>query len=57
MNTKYLRMFFAVTAAVLVTGASVHASETDERIEASAQTSYVFKTYLKNDAIAVHFVI
>ena len=51
MNINYLKMFFAVTAAVLVTGASVHASPTDERIESSAQKSYVFKTYLKNDAI------
>jgi len=29
------------------------ASETDKRIESSAKQSYVFKTYLKNDAVKV----
>lgn len=29
------------------------ASETDSRIESSAQASYVYKTFLKNDAIAI----
>ena len=36
---------------MLITTASVRASETDDRIEAAAKKSYVFKTYLKNDAI------
>jgi hyperosmotically inducible protein len=51
MSTNYLKVVFAVTAAVLLTSATVRASETDERIESSAQKSYVFKTYLKDDAI------
>ena len=51
MNVKYSKVFVAVTAAVLLTSASVCASEMDERIEASAKKSYVFKTYLKDDAI------
>jgi len=51
MNVNYTKVFVAVTAAVLLTGTSVRASETDERIESSAKESYVFKTYLKDDAI------
>jgi osmotically-inducible protein OsmY len=34
--------------------ASLFATESDDRIETSAQKSYVFKTYLKKDAITVH---
>src|ERR1019366_4283325 len=41
----------AATSALLVTSASLRASDTDSRIESSAAKSYVFKTYLKNDAI------
>jgi hyperosmotically inducible protein len=41
----------AVTGALLVTTSSVFASDTDDRIEASAKKSYVFKTYLKDDSI------
>ncbi len=38
-------------SALLVTNAPLRASETDDRIEAAAKKSYVFKTYLKDDAI------
>jgi hyperosmotically inducible periplasmic protein len=41
----------AATSALLVTSASLRASDTDSRIESSATKSYVFKTYLKNDSI------
>jgi osmotically-inducible protein OsmY len=41
----------AATSALLVTSASLRASDTDSRIESSAAKSYVFKTYLKNDSI------
>lgn len=51
MNGNCLKVFVAVTAAVLFTSVSVRASETDERIEASAKKSYVYKTYLKDDSI------
>ena len=54
MNVNYSKVFVAVTAAVLLTStasASARASEMDERIESSAQKSYVFKTYLKDDVI------
>lgn len=40
----------AVAAAVLVTGVTLRASEDDDRIEASFKQTYVYKTYLKDDA-------
>jgi hyperosmotically inducible periplasmic protein len=39
------------TSILLVSTVPLRATETDERIEASAKKSYVFKTYLKNDSI------
>jgi osmotically-inducible protein OsmY len=53
MGKNYLKVFVAVMAAVLFTSVAAHASETDGRIESSAKKSYVFKTYLKDDAIKV----
>jgi osmotically-inducible protein OsmY len=41
----------AVTGALFVTSAPLRAAEMDDRIESSAKKSYVFKTYLKDDAI------
>ena len=51
-----MKMIFPSTLAVvagtvLMTSASAHASDTDSRIESSAASSYVFKTYLKDDSI------
>lgn len=43
----------AIAVALLLTSAPVRASDTDARIESSAAESYVFKTYLKDDAISV----
>ena len=43
----------AIAVALLLTGSPSRASETDNRIESSAANSYVFKTYLKGDAISV----
>ena len=37
--------------AMLITSAPLRASETDDRIEASAKKSYGCKTYLKDDSI------
>ncbi len=54
MSINYVKVFFAVTAVLLLTNVSAHASETDERIESSAKESYVFKTYLKDDAVKVY---
>lgn len=53
MDRKYLKIIIAVTAVVLLSNISASASEIDGRIETSAKQSYVFKTYLKDDAIKV----
>ena len=50
MNRK---VFVMAAVAVLLTSVSAYASETDARIESSARQSYVFKKYLKDDAIEV----
>ena len=39
------------TSALLITSAPLRGSDTDDRIEAAAKKSYVFKTYLKDDSI------
>jgi len=49
-STYPLALLFAA-GTVFVTCASMRASETDDRIEASAKNSYVFKTYLREDSI------
>lgn len=52
-NVRYPLMLLTAAVAVLVTSAPVRASESDDRIEASAKQSYVFKTFLKDDAINI----
>jgi hyperosmotically inducible protein len=44
-------LILAAASALLLAGSSLRASVTDDRIESSAQKSYVFKTYLKDDSI------
>ena len=44
---------FIIAAALVGTGMWAFASDTDGRIESSARQSYVFKTYLKDDAINI----
>lgn len=51
MNTFYPLALLVATGTLLVTHSSLRASETDDRIESSASQSYVFQTYLKDDAI------
>jgi osmotically-inducible protein OsmY len=51
MKVNYLGLFVAMMAVVLFSNASVHASELDDRIQSSANDSYVFRTYLKDDSI------
>ena len=46
-----LALLVATGTMLVVSSTSLRASETDERIEASAKKSYVFKTYLKDDSI------
>lgn len=41
----------AATAALLLTAMPLRANETDDRIETSFKSSYVAKTYLKDDAV------
>lgn len=43
----------AAAFALLVMSALAQASQTDDRIESSARKSYVFNTYLKDDAITI----
>jgi hyperosmotically inducible protein len=51
MKSTYPLALLAATGALLVTSPSLRASETDSRIESSAKSSHVFKTYLKDDSI------
>ncbi len=51
MKTNYQRILMVTAIAFLVASTPLRASETDERIESSFKESYVFKTYLKNDAV------
>jgi len=53
MKLKMTNMLalLGAASALLSTGSSVRASDTDDRIESSAAKSYVFKTYLKDDSI------
>src|ERR1019366_5360316 len=51
MKPTYSLALLAATSALLVTSAPLRASDTDSRIESSAEKSYVFKTYLKDDSI------
>lgn len=51
MKLSHSLVLLIATGALLVTNVSLRANETDDRIESSARKSYVFKTYLKDDAI------
>ena len=53
MRELYPLAIIWAAAAALVTFVPLHASEIDDRIESSAQKSYVFKTYLKGDDIKI----
>lgn len=52
MKTTHHLAFLGAAVGLLITTASLRASDTDERIESSAKSSYVFKTHLKDDSIA-----
>ena len=53
MNQKvmYPFAFAAITAAMIVTSMPLLASESDDRIESSFKKTYVYQTYLKDDAV------
>jgi hyperosmotically inducible periplasmic protein len=52
-KSMYLLALTAIAASLVLICVPVFASDTDDRIESSAKQSYVFKTYLKDDDIAV----
>ena len=51
MKSTHALALLVATGTLLISSASLRASDTDDRIEASAKKSYVFKTHLKNDSI------
>jgi osmotically-inducible protein OsmY len=51
MKSTYSLALIAVAGTLFSSTAPLRASEIDDRIEASARNSYVFKTYLANDSI------
>jgi hyperosmotically inducible protein len=53
MKAMYSLALMVAAVVLLVTSVPVHASTMDDRIQASAEKSYVFKTYLKGDDIKI----
>jgi osmotically-inducible protein OsmY len=53
MKSIYPLALLVAAGTLLVTSSSLRASETDNRIEASAKKTYVFITHLKDDAIKI----
>jgi hyperosmotically inducible periplasmic protein len=51
MKTTHHLALLGAAVSLLITTASLRASDTDDRIESSAKSSYVFKTHLKDDSI------
>ncbi len=50
-KSKYSFVLATTAAAFIVTGTALHASETDDKIEASFKKTYVYQTFLKDAAI------
>ncbi len=53
MKAMYRVALMVAAVALLTLSMPVHATKMDDRIESSAKTSYVFKTYLKGDDIKI----
>lgn len=51
INSSYPLALLVATGTLLATTVPLRAADTDDRIESAAKKSYVFKTYLKDDAI------
>ena len=51
MKTMFPITLAAVVSTMLMTSSPVRAADTDSRIESSAENSYTFKNYLKDDSI------
>ncbi len=54
MKKNYMEALIIGAVVVLFLTGSLFASQMDRRIESNAKKSYVFNTYLKDDAIQVH---
>ncbi len=52
-KTKLYSVLLGIAASVVLINVPLFATETDDRIESSAQQTYVFKTYLKSDDIHI----
>jgi hyperosmotically inducible protein len=53
MKPTHTLAIMATVSTMLIASSSLHAADTDSRIESSAAKSYTFKTYLKDDSIKV----
>ena len=53
MKAMYSVALMVAAVVLLLTSVPVHASTMDDRIQAAAEKSYVFKTYLKDDDIKI----
>jgi len=53
MKVKYYVALMTAMVALMAIGTPLRASVTDDQIVSSAQNTYVFKTYLKNDDIKI----
>ena len=51
MKINSQRILTVAVMALMATSTTLYASQMDDRIESSAKESYVFKTYLQNDAV------
>ena len=51
INSSYPLALLVATGFLFATAGNLRAADTDDRIEAAAKKSHVFKTYLKDDAI------
>ncbi len=51
MKINYQRILTMTAIVLMAASTPLRASETDDRIESAAKESYVFKTYLKDDAV------
>jgi hyperosmotically inducible protein len=54
MKLRYRLMLMMGAVGLLTISSSLFPQETDRRIESTAKKSYVFNTYLKDDAIQIH---
>ncbi len=53
MKTIHPLTLATIVSTLFITTSPLRAADTDDRIESAATKSYVFKTYLKDDAIKV----